>query len=264
MTMLTAIADDGHILSAHVHGAGPTILVVPPGGGDATSWSAVAEHLADAHRVVIMNRRIYEPDAVITLPHTMSREVSDIAAVTRAGGAPVIGVGHSSGATALLCAAAEHPNLFSELVLYEPPVPTTSLIGGVAESAARAAFDAGDPAQAMRIHLRDIVGMPDHLVTHLLGNPTTAEYVVRHAAGQLADTEAIDGLGVGVDHYRTVTLPVTFIEGEDSPPHLRRRLAELGEVLPDVVAHQTLSGQGHAANVTGPAYLAEVVTASLH
>ena len=262
--MLTAIADDGHILSAHVHGAGPTILVVPPGGGDATSWSAVAEHLADAHRVVVMNRRIYEPDAVITLPHTMSREVRDIAAVTRASGAPVIGVGHSSGATALLCAAAEHPNLFSELVLYEPPVPTTSLIGGAAGQAARAAFENGDAAQAMRIHLRDIVGMPDHLVMHLLDNPTTAEYMTRHAAGQLADTEAIDGRGVGVDRYRTVTLPVTFIEGEDSPPHLRRRLAELDGVLPDVVAHQILSGQGHAANVTGPAYLAEVVTASLH
>ncbi len=223
--MLTAIADDGHILSAHVHGAGSTILVVPPGGGDATSWSAVAEHLADAHRVVVMNRRIYEPDAVITLPHTMSREVSDIASVVRASGARVVGVGHSSGATALLCAAAEHPNLFSELVLYEPPVPTTSLIGGAAEQAAREAFEKGDASQAMRIHLRDIVG---------------------------------------VDRYRTVTLPVTFIEGEDSPPLLRRRLAEIGGVLPDVIAHQILSGQGHAANVTGPAYLAEVVTASLH
>jgi pimeloyl-ACP methyl ester carboxylesterase len=74
---------DGGWLSALDEGDGPAILVVHPGGGDASSWDGVARLLVDEFRVVRVRRRLSAPDAPTTLPHTMALEVADVLAVLR-------------------------------------------------------------------------------------------------------------------------------------------------------------------------------------
>src|ERR1043165_4513488 len=52
-------------ITAIDEGQGPTLLVVHPGGNDATSWNTVARLLADQFRVVRIHRRIYAARASI-------------------------------------------------------------------------------------------------------------------------------------------------------------------------------------------------------
>lgn len=245
-------------MSALDEGDGPAILVVHPGGGDASSWDGVARLLSDEFRVVRVRRRPYVPDAPTTLPHTTALEAADVLAVAARLVRPLL-VGHSSGAVVALEAALVSPASFAAMVLYEPPLATTSPIAGEAGLRARAALDAGDAAAAMEIHMRDIVGMPPAAVTAMFAMPEARARFARVAAAQLADNEALDALGVGIERYGALDLPAVLVEGDASPAHLRRRLADLAALLPRVERIVTLPGQGHIAHLTAPDRLADVI-----
>ncbi|ARF81311.1 alpha/beta fold hydrolase [Kitasatospora aureofaciens] len=258
MTEILAQSDCGHAISAFVDGSGPTLLVVHPGGGDATTWGGVVRHLVDDFRVVRIRRRIYASPAGIALSHSMAAEAADVTAVADLLEPPVLLVGHSSGAVAALEAALLRPSAFAGLWLYEPPLPTRELIAGAAGVRARAALDGGDPMEAMRIHMRDIVRVPGGLVDAMFADPQMRAALSPCAAAQIAEDEAIDALGVGIDRFATLGTPTTLIEGELSPAHLRERLADLAAVLPDARV-VTLAGQGHAAHITAPGALADSI-----
>jgi pimeloyl-ACP methyl ester carboxylesterase len=258
MTELLAPSPDGHPVAARATGSGPCLLVVHPGGGDVTSWDAVADLLNPDFRVVRPQRRIYAPGTTVSLPHSLALETDDILAVTELLEPPIVLIGHSSGAVAALEAALAKPSAFAGLVLYEPPLPTREPVGGQALVRARTVFEAGDPVEAMRIHLRDIVRFPAAQVDAMLADEPTRTAFAAHAAAQIADAEAIDALGLGTDRYTGLDLPTVLIEGDTSPTHLRERLADLAKALPhaEVV---TLPGQGHVAHLTAPDLLAATV-----
>lgn len=260
MTELLVASDDAHTLTALDAGSGPNVLVVHPGGGNATTWDGVTRRLTDGFRVVGMHRRIYAPGAEIALPHSMAVEAADVVAVARRLDAPVLLVGHSSGAVAALEAALLAPAAFAGLFLYEPPLPTRELIAGEAGRRARAALDAGDPVEAMRIHMRDIVRMPAGVVDEMFADARVRAAFGAQAAAQIADDEAVDALGVGVDRFAALDLPATLLEGDLSPAHLRERLADLAAALPDARV-VTLPGQGHIAHLTAPGSVADAVRA---
>lgn len=172
---------------------------------------------------------------------------------------PIVAVGHSSGAVAVLEAALREPQAFAGLVLYEPPLATARPIAGAAGIWARASLDAGDPIGAVRIHMRGVVGMPVSTIDAMFADPAARAVFCTYAAAQVADNEALDALGVGIDRYRELRLPVVLIGGTDSPAHLRERMADLAGVLPNVQRVVSLAGQGHVAHMTAPAMLADVV-----
>ncbi|WP_406118075.1 alpha/beta fold hydrolase [Streptomyces sp. NBC_00989] len=258
MTELLASSDDGRPITALDEGSGPNLLVVHPGGGDVTTWDSVTRYLSDDFRVVRIRRRIYVPEADIALPHSMTVEAADIVAVAGLLEPPVLLVGHSSGAVAALEAALLAPSAFAGLFLYEPPMPTKELVAGTAGARARAAFDRGDPVEAMRIHMRDIVRMPANVVDAMFADQHVRAAFSAYAAAQIADNEAIDALGVGVDRFATLEIPTTLIEGDLSPAHLRERLADMAAALPNARS-VTLSGQGHIAQLNAPDTLAETI-----
>ncbi|MCX5343342.1 alpha/beta fold hydrolase [Streptomyces atratus] len=106
---------------------------------------------------------------------------------------------------------------------------------------ARAALDAGDPVEAMRIHMRDIVPTPAGAVDAMF-----------------ADQRVRAALGVGMDRFAALGMPTTLVEGDLSPAHLRERLADLAATLPNARI-VTLAGQGHVAHLTAPDTLADAV-----
>jgi pimeloyl-ACP methyl ester carboxylesterase len=247
-------------VSAIDEGDGPAILVVHPGGGDASSWDGVARLLTDEFRVVRVRRRLYAPGAPTTFPHTMALEAADVLAIAARLVRPLL-VGHSSGAVVALEAALVSPASFTAMVLYEPPLATTSPIAGEAGVRARAALDAGDEVAAMEIHMRDIVRMPSAAVAAMFAMPEARARFARVAAAQIADNEALDALGVGIERYGALDLPTVLVEGDASPAHLRRRLADLATSLPHVERIVTLPDQGHIAHLTAPDLLADVIRA---
>src|SRR5262245_55841440 len=116
-------ADGGPAITALDDGHGPTLLVVHPGGNDATSWNSVTRLLAPDFRVVRIRRRIYIPGATIAATHSMATETADILAIANLLAPPILLVGHSSRAIAALEPALRAPSPFPAMLLYEPPLP---------------------------------------------------------------------------------------------------------------------------------------------
>jgi pimeloyl-ACP methyl ester carboxylesterase len=191
----------------------------------------------------------------------MAAEVGDVLAVAAAARERPLLVGHSSGAVVALESALAAPAAFRALVLYEPPVAVTEPLGGEALRRARAALDAGHPARAITIHLREIAGGGRLGVAALRLVPPLWRVVRDHAAAQITDDEAIESLGVGVDRYADLDLPALLLGGGRSPAHLRERLDALAAVLPRLEAVVVLERQGHLANLTAPGEVAEVIAA---
>ncbi|MFJ3913873.1 alpha/beta fold hydrolase [Streptomyces vinaceus] len=258
MTELLVASDDVRPITALDGGSGPSLLLVHPGSGDATAWDSVTHHLTDDFRVVRINRRIYAPGADIELPHSMAVEAADILRVAELLDAPVLLVGHSSGAVAALEAALLDPSAFAGLFLYEPPMPTRELLAGAAGVRARAALDTGDRVEAMRIHMRDIVRMPTSMVDAMFADQEVRAACSAYATAQIADDEAIDALGIGIHRFAELETPTTLIEGDLSPAHLRERLSDLAATLPNART-VTLTGQGHIAHLSAPDTLANAI-----
>lgn len=250
---------NGRTVPLVAQGSGPKILIVHGGSGDLTAWAAVANRLAANFTVTRFSRYLYRGDPPTTGVGAMSEEAADLLAVADSIGGPLIVVGHSSGAIVTLEAALSAPPGVAGLVLYEPPLAVTEPLGGPALVRARAALDAGKPVAAMRIHLRDLVRLPRPLVALVCLLPPTRSWLRRFAAGQIADDEAIESLGTGIDRYRSVSIPVLLLGGERSPEHLRERLAALGQVLPGVESTVLLPGQGHGANARAPEQVVAVI-----
>lgn len=106
--------------------------------------------------------------------------------------------------------------------------------------------------------MRDIVRMPASTVDEMFADVRVQAAFAAYAPAQIAEDEALDALGVGIDRFAALGTPTTLIEGDLSPAHLRERVSDLAATLPD--AHVvTLQGQGHIAHLTAPGALADVV-----
>ncbi|WP_371494040.1 alpha/beta hydrolase [Kitasatospora sp. NBC_00374] len=259
MTDLLATSADGTLVTALDGGTGPALLLVHGGGEDAGSWDGVTESLVEDFRVVRINRRIYAEGAPTPgVGHSCAVEAADILAVAGLLGQPAYLIGHSSGAIAAIEAALVAPSAFVGLFLYEPPVPSRSPVGGPAAVRAAAALASGDPTGAVRIQLRDIVGLPAAHVEALIRDPDTRRLLTLRAAAQAADVRALDALGVGTDRFTALRLPATLLEGGQSPSHLRERLADLAAALPNARV-VTLPGCGHTAHRSAPRTVARTI-----
>jgi pimeloyl-ACP methyl ester carboxylesterase len=87
--------------------------------------------------------------------------------------------------------------------------------------------------------------------------PRAREVFAGFAAGQVADNEMLDALPEGMERFRTVTLPVLLLSGDQSPAHLRQRSDDLAAALPEPPQRATLTGQGHTAHMQAPGAVAE-------
>jgi pimeloyl-ACP methyl ester carboxylesterase len=81
----------------------------------------------------------------------------------------------------------------------------------------------------------------------------------RYAAGQIADDEALESLGVGLDRYAGLDLPVLLLGGARSPANLRARLGALAGVLPRLDSVVIMAKQGHLATLRAPVKVAAVI-----
>jgi pimeloyl-ACP methyl ester carboxylesterase len=243
-------------------GTGPVILIMHGGSGDATAWAGVADRLAGEFRVLRYTRPTYRWTPPPHGAEAVSAEVADALGVARSVGEPVVVVGHSSGAVVALQAALTDPEPFAAVAVYEPPLDVThSPAGQRALAAAQQALAQGERLRAMRIHLRDLVGMPRRMVVPTTLLPPARRFFRRYAPGQIADNEMLDALPDGLERFRDLQLPVLLISGAKSPAHLQTRSSELAAVLPEVAGEVTLTGQGHGANLGAPDALAEALTA---
>jgi pimeloyl-ACP methyl ester carboxylesterase len=253
--LVVAGADDSPIPVTD-EGRGPAILLLHAGSANRSSWAGVAAALSVRFRVLRFDRWTYRGGHAGAAPAgagTMAAEVRDVLAVTAAVGERPLLVGHSSGAVVALESALAAPTTFSGMVLYEPPLAVDQPLGGEALRRARAALDAGDPDRAITIHMREIVGAGRLGIAAMRRVAPVWQVVRGYARAQIADDEAIESLGVGLDRYARLDLPVLLLGGGRSPAHLRERLDALAAVLPGWTRWSSWTGRATWPTCARPA-----------
>jgi pimeloyl-ACP methyl ester carboxylesterase len=206
------------------------------------------------------HRRRYRLDIATDPPCSIAQEATDVVAVAEAVGEPVPLVGHSSGAVVALEALVSSPAAFAGAVLYEPPIVVGPPLGGGTHAVERtqAAIAAGRPGRAIAIFLRDIVRLPP-LEARLAGMSVAIDRRTRaFAPRQIDDAAAINQLGVRLDAYADIDVPVVLLGGDRSPGHLGERLDALAAVLPHA-ERVVLHGHGHDAHRSAPEEVARVI-----
>lgn len=252
-TALVTTRPDGVEIRALDEGTGPPVLVVHPGLDDGTAWQGVAQRLSGRHRVVRVHRRQYRTD--LTPGCSMAQEADDVVALAAALGEPVYLVGHSSGAVVALEALAVAPTRFLGAVLYEPPV---HLRPGEWDEQIAQARSARTAAGRMAIFLRDIVRVPPWQALPAALAVAAFPRMRKLVPCQIEDAAAINRLGVRLDTYAHIDLPVVLLGGTRSPHHLVDRLTALAGVLPNA-STVMLAGQGHSAHARAPQRVADVI-----
>ncbi|WP_035304915.1 alpha/beta fold hydrolase [Actinokineospora inagensis] len=123
---MPALAAPGAALYYEVRGAGPTLLLMPGGGGDADSLAALADRLAADFQVVTFDRRGLsrstqdDPGEDPGIGGHADDAARVLAAVT---GEPALVFGSSLGAVIGLDLLLRHPDRVRLLVAHEPPLP---------------------------------------------------------------------------------------------------------------------------------------------
>lgn len=274
--LLTPTAADGTGVRAEAEGDGPIILILHPGMDTGKSYARVAALLSKRYRVIRLHRRQYRLDLKIDPLHgspcTVAEEVEHVLAVVKAVGAPVFLYGHSSGGPVALELLVSSPSSFVGAMIYEPASVINSHGGpnlagdrieqngevGEGMKRMRQALASGKPGRALGIFTQLAAGWPSYLA-----NPA-AELVARIPAYrtlipcQIDDLEAMERLGIRLDAYSKLNLPVGIVTGEKSPNSNKEMAAAIAGALPMVERIQ-LSRQGHACHTRDPEQLARVI-----
>jgi pimeloyl-ACP methyl ester carboxylesterase len=252
------------------------MLILHPGMDTGKSYAQVAARLVRRYRVIRLHRRQYrqdlKKDSLRGSPCTVAEEVDHVLAMVKAVGAPVLLFGHSSGATVALEALGASPSSFVGGMIYEPASVIETAEGlhlaedriergsevGEGLKRARQALMEGKPGRALGIFTQIVTGWPSALANPAGTLTALIPAYRRLIPCQIDDLEALERLGVRLDAYSKLHLPVAMVSGERSPDALKEMVAAVADALPQGERIE-LRGQGHACHVRDPQKLANVM-----
>ncbi|HEY4200610.1 MAG TPA: alpha/beta hydrolase [Devosiaceae bacterium] len=256
-----AASADGTSIHATDMGRGRPIVILHGGMQAAARWDDVAQKLRESWRLVAIERRLYGRSGEPRSPHAIAREVEDTAAVLSAIGEPALLLGHSSGGMVALEASLEFGDRLAGLILYEPPLQRDTPFGGDDQARMEAAMASGDRDEALRIFFTDIIEFDEPTVTFMRTDPAFAGAwgdMKRLAPAQMADTNAIRALPLGLDRYAAIDVPTLLLKGDQSPRHLQDGMDALQPIIAGSML-ETFVGHGHSANLEAPDEMAAVM-----
>lgn len=225
---------DGVELHYAERGTGVAVVFVHGTLGDYSAWDGQLAEFAKTYRAVAYSRRYNFPNTNKVQPkHSAVVEAEDLAAlIKKLSLGKVHVIGHSYGGYAAFFLAAKHPELVRTLTVAEPPIvlaedPIDEAKARLVKRA-RAAFEKGDPVNAVRI-IVDSSGegtfdkIPDPFRERLLRNAKELEALVTS-----------DDMYPPFDRdvIRKMAVPVLCLSGEKSPPSRKSVDDELERLLP--------------------------------
>lgn len=254
----TITSTDGTRIAFWREGSGPPLLLVHGGLCDHLAWYFTVPLLAHSHTVYVFDRRGRGASGD-TPPHAVEREWEDIAAMLRLIGQPAHLLGHSAGAILSLAAAGRADSLRS-LILYDPPFaieggrerPAPSILHRMETLLA-----AGDRDEALRIAMRETVGMPDSAIEQMRASPGREHLL--GAAGAIPHDWAVWQERLEPERLSALQMPVLLLLGTDSPNWIRVSTQAVQAAIPRARIVE-LAGQGHSATITAPEMFASAVT----
>lgn len=275
-----AAADGVAVAVHHLGGTGPPIVFAHATGLHGLVWRSLAAHLTDSFACTAFDERGHGDSG---LPEGLDFDwqgfaLDTLAVVDGLGAAPFgavpFGVGHSSGATALLLAEQDRPGTFRALYCYEPVVvPADPPLGR----------DIGNWLAAGARRRREVFASREEAQAHYARKPpfdgwapqALADYVDHGFADQPDGSVRLKCRGEhealvyemasahgGYGRMGEVRCPVLVAGGGDTDAMSPPALTGLVERLPDVRV-QVLPGLGHFGPLEDPAAVATSVRAFL-
>lgn len=256
---------DGVDLAVHSwEGEQPGALFVHATGFCKETWAPVVEEMAGGWRGTAMDQRGHGDSGAPVGAVSWESNGRDVATVAAEAEPPILGIGHSGGATALAMAEIARPGTFAGLLLIEPIVFPGPYVRFEDEPLAvlarkrRRSFASRDEALA---NFKDKGPFPrwdrralDEYVSgcmtavdgewRLKCDPETEAELFR--VGRAHDTW---------EHLDRITVPVTIVAGAESDTHTGPVVAALTERFADAVA-TIVSGTTHFVPMERPDLIA--------
>ncbi len=252
--MPTVTSADGTVIGYDKAGTGPALILVDGAlcyraFGPAKQF---AEAMQDQFTVYTYDRR-GRGESTDTRPHSVKREVEDLAAlVEEAGGAAYV-FGQSSGA-ALALEAANSGVPITRLAVYEAPFALSADAraepAGYYPNLIKAIAD-GRRGDAVKLFMK-LVGVPGFVVTMMRFSPPWSKLkAVAHTLPY--DRAIMDGSMSGeplpTNRYAHVKAPTLSMAGGKSDEWFRTSMRQVAERVPDA-RYRTIDGQNHMLKAT--------------
>lgn len=227
---------NGYPIAYVERGSGPTVVLVHGALNDYRTWAPQMEALGQNFRVVAISLRHYYPEPWKgDGEFSLKLHANDVAAfIERLAVGPVFLVGWSRGGTVAVDVARSRPDLVRKLVLMDAAV--------YAVLPKEQGTPKDDPvvrrAKATEPHFRraDMEGGLQFFFDDINGPgawsrlPESQRQLRRENAwtivGHIGDVETVTCSDIG-----QFKMPVLLLEGENSPPHLKRIRAEIHKCL---------------------------------
>lgn len=237
-------------------GSGPPLVLVHGVFTNRVSnWITVRDGLAARFTVCAVDRR--GRGETSSSPAISTRaEFDDVAAVLGSFEEPVYMLGHSYGAHVAIGAALLMPQRVRKLILYEPPAAASlsnETARALEDDARRADWDA-----FVSRFFREVALMPWEELESIRSSPIWG-LLVDGAKPTVSDIKALQNYDFDPNEFSSLSVPVTFLCGSESPQIQFVATDALMGALP-VSDRLELEGQGHDGMYGDPAQFIEKVT----
>ncbi len=241
---MNVFSADGTPIAFDQRGSGAPVILVGGAFNDRTTVAGLAEVLAGDFTTIAYDRR-GRGSSGDAAEYAVEREIEDIAALIAQVGGTASVFGHSSGAILALEAGAAGLAI-DKLVAYEPPYTVADRAAAADDLAdrVRAAIEAGDRDEAVRLFLVEGAGTPAEMIGGMRADPVWSWFT--GLAHTLPYDLAIVGPGgrLPAGRLARITTPVLVVDGSESPSWFGATARAVAEVIPGA-RHETLAGQDH-------------------
>jgi pimeloyl-ACP methyl ester carboxylesterase len=222
---------DGTRVAYRRVGSGPPVVLVGGALATAEAFGPLATALADAGLQGVPYDRRGRGDSGDGAAYAAQREVEDLSAVIDAVGDDAVVFGHSSGAVLALFAAAQGVSM-THLFLSEPPLrfgqnePPTDLADRL-----QTLVDQGKKEEAVLLHFRENVGLPEAAIEGLRGSEEFAGMVAL-AQTVVYDTRLVASVSTPTPSMLEVDVPTVIVRGDPTMPMLVTAAERLAAAMP--------------------------------
>lgn len=224
-------------------------------------------------RALALDMRAHGDSGVPPKPFSWWDVAGDIIELVGAERGRVIGVGHSSGAAALIMAEILQPNRFAHLVLVEPIVfPPSSWSSQATEAISRAARRRRDRFPSRRaafdswVAKKAFAGWDRRAMQAYVDGglrEDNGEFVLKCSPDSEAEFFAAATEHHAWDRLGEVAAPTLLLSGEHSTTHREPLLTATAGHLPNVRS-EIVAGAGHMVWMERPRLVAERIAETLH
>ena len=247
--------------------AGEPLVLVHGSWGNHHNWDAVAPPFSQSFRVLTYDRRGHSQSERLPEPGSVAEDASDLAALIESLEiAPAHVVGNSFGASIVLRAASEKPDLFRTLAVHEPPL--FDLLATHAESLdALRVLQQRVAAVLERLQAGDTPGGARQFVETIALGPGAWDALpaemrqtfIVNAPTWLDELQDPDWARLDLASLRGFPHRALLTRGDQSPPFFPAVMEQLAAALPRAERF-VFRGDGHVPHLSHPEVYVEMIT----